>query len=525
MDTFARRIAVDLTGRTKWSEGKGPAGFSGRDHIDLLADMLFKPRKMFDQELIPIDRKKLKSELGLDPDQRFFAPADLMLNDQLHQFSSVLQGKMQRDPKYRPSTDERTVMDAQNQITAMSAFIAGKPLAIVPAEGSDTFSAVVVGGSDSGHNSNAVDQALLAMQTAYLNNGDMNPSVDRLITALNSEIQHTQSVQSKVAMELLYNEHNPWRKAAIATVLALLLLTARWITRSKYMTILLGLAILWALAEQTFGLWLRVSILDRAPVSNTYEALLWMGIVAVIIGVIGQLLQPKSWYLAAGLTASVLSILFAMLVPLADQTNSLPAVLRSNYWLVVHVLTIVASYGALLLAAVLAHVYLFKEVFLRKPSEQSNRIIVQIYRVMQIGVILLTAGTILGGVWAADSWGRFWGWDPKETWSLISIIVYFALLHARYVKWIQDFGLAVSAIVGFLAIVWTFYGVNYVMASGLHSYGFGSGGERWVAIWAIAEIIFIAICFSHKERSLMNKNRSKSTTNKASFTGVPMHSE
>jgi ABC-type transport system involved in cytochrome c biogenesis permease subunit len=80
-------------------------------------------------------------------------------------------------------------------------------------------------------------------------------------------------------------------------------------------------------------------------------------------------------------------------------------------------------------------------------------------------------------VWAAESWGRFWGWDPKETWALISILTYFAVLHARYVRWLKDFGLAASAVLGLVVIVWTFYGVNYVMATGLHSYGFGSGGE------------------------------------------------
>ncbi|MBK7404501.1 MAG: cytochrome c biogenesis protein CcsA [Phycisphaerales bacterium] len=118
----------------------------------------------------------------------------------------------------------------------------------------------------------------------------------------------------------------------------------------------------------------------------------------------------------------------------------------------------------------------------------------QTYRLMQVGLVLLTAGTILGGVWAAESWGRFWGWDPKETWALISIVVYFIMLHARYSGWIKDFGLAVAAVLGFVAIVWTFYGVNYVMATGLHSYGFGAGGEKWVGIWAVIELLFLAAC-------------------------------
>lgn len=198
--------------------------------------------------------------------------------------------------------------------------------------------------------------------------------------------------------------------------------------------------------------------------------------------------------------AALISVLFAGLVPLTDRSNSLPAVLRSNYWLIVHVLTIVASYGVLAVAAVLGHVYLVKHVLLTghkartEDGKLSHPIIAQAYRTIQVGLLLLTAGTILGGVWAADSWGRFWGWDPKETWALISIVVYFAVLHARYVGWLRDFGLAAAAVLGFVVIVWTFYGVNYVMATGLHSYGFGSGGEVWVGLWAIAEIVLLIVC-------------------------------
>lgn len=513
MDSLARRVAVDLTGRTKWAEDKGPEGFSGRDHIDLFCDLLFKPREMFRQELIPLERKPLKNTIGLDPDRKFFAPAELMLNSPLQQIGADTQAKKQRNNKYRPSSDEQAAQAAQKRMSGLAFFVTGKGLAMVPVEGSESFA--TVGISELAHGTESVQIALLSMQEAYLNGGDMDAAVEQLITSIDSKQTTAAYSQSKLNLELFYNDHNPWLKAAIATLLAMLLLCARWVVRSRILTVLVVLAIAWALAEQVLGLWLRVAILGRAPVSNTYEALLWMGIVAIILGLIGQLISPKSWYLVGGLGASVLAIFFAMLVPLEDQTNSLPAVLRSNYWLIIHVLTIVASYGALLLAAVLAHIYLVRDVLLRRPSERSDRVIVQVYRVMQIGVILLTAGTILGGVWAADSWGRFWGWDPKETWSLISIITYFGLLHARHVGWLRDFGLGVAAIVGFLAIVWTFYGVNYVMASGLHSYGFGSGGELWVFIWAITEIVFIGVCFLRRPSGPNRGKQISSSTKQA----------
>jgi ABC-type transport system involved in cytochrome c biogenesis permease subunit len=218
------------------------------------------------------------------------------------------------------------------------------------------------------------------------------------------------------------------------------------------------------------------------------------------VGLLAQVLNKgKGWYLFAGIAAAFVSVLFAGLVPLTDRTNSLPAVLRSNFWLTVHVLTIVASYGVLGVASVLGHAYLIKDVILRRAEEheakRSAALVVQTYRTIQVGLILLTAGTLLGGVWAAESWGRFWGWDPKETWALISILTYFAVLHARYVRWLEDFGLAAAAVLGLVVIVWTFYGVNYVMATGLHSFGCGSGGETWVGAWAIAEMVFLAVCW------------------------------
>ena len=497
IDTLARNLAVEITGRTRWTGARSPAALAGRDHLDLLADLLFKPNEMFQEELIPIEHLSLKSRIGLNPDARYFSPMELMLNDRLHVVSTELQSKMLRDPMYSPSPDEQALMDAQNRITAISFFVAGNGLAIVPIENTDTFASVGVHQAD--QSTEHVQRALLAMQDAYLNQGDLNAATDSLLAAIIANAPHTQATRSRVRIELFYNTHKPWQMAAIASILALLLLAIRKILHSKkittIITMLAALAIAWSAGEQALGLWLRIAILDRAPVSNTYEALLWMGIVTLTIGIFGQLRSPKSYCLPAGLIGSLLAILFAMLVPLDSQTNALPAVLRSNYWLVIHVLTIVAAYGALLLTAVLAHAHLILCILFRSQPEPNDRLIAHIYRIMQIGALLLTAGTILGGVWAADSWGRFWGWDPKETWSLISIILYFTLLHARRTEWIHDFGFAVATIVGFVAIVWTFYGVNYVLASGLHSYGFGTGGGIWLAAWIIAEIVFIQICF------------------------------
>jgi ABC-type transport system involved in cytochrome c biogenesis permease subunit len=114
-----------------------------------------------------------------------------------------------------------------------------------------------------------------------------------------------------------------------------------------------------------------------------------------------------------------------------------------------------------------------------------------LYRALQVGTLFLAVGTMLGGVWASYSWGRFWGWDPKETWALIALLGYLAILHGRMIGWIKDFGTAVGAILGYLLILMAWYGVNFVLGTGLHSYGFGSGGYTYVGGFVAFEVLVV----------------------------------
>ena len=103
-----------------------------------------------------------------------------------------------------------------------------------------------------------------------------------------------------------------------------------------------------------------------------------------------------------------------------------------------------------------------------------------IYRAMQVGVLLVAAGTILGGVWADASWGRFWGWDAKEVWALVTLLVYLVPLHGRFAGWVNTFGLVIASVVCFLSVLMAWYGVNFVLGVGLHAYGFTKGGSQGV---------------------------------------------
>ncbi len=169
--------------------------------------------------------------------------------------------------------------------------------------------------------------------------------------------------------------------------------------------------------------------------------------------------------------------------------------LRSDFWLAIHVLTIVAAYAALAVALVIGNIVITQFATRGESTPRMRENLAFIYRTIQIGTLLGVAGTVLGGVWAEISWGRFWSWDSKEVWALIFCLVYLALLHARYVRWIIEWGLAAGAVVCFAAVVMAWYGVNYVLGVGKHSYGGGAetAGQVYVLTGAGLQVVYVGI--------------------------------
>ena len=129
-------------------------------------------------------------------------------------------------------------------------------------------------------------------------------------------------------------------------------------------------------------------------------------------------------------------------------------------------------------------------------GKESPKLLDALLQSLYVGIALLIPGTILGGIWAAQSWGRFWDWDPKESWAFISSCVYLLIIHAYRFKRISGIGLAIGSIGGLLAISFTWYGVNYILGTGLHSYGFGSGGEWIYYSYVGLELAFIGFCIT-----------------------------
>ena len=277
--------------------------------------------------------------------------------------------------------------------------------------------------------------------------------------------------------------------ALITTLLALALLTL--FKKFNLSLIFTGITLI----LQLIIIAIRIYISGRAPITNMYETVMFSGFGALFLSmVVGHLKKEKIFiYMGLMYNACTLMMMNFATGMLSESIAPLVPVLRDNFWLSTHVTLIIMSYGALALSWVLANTVIFKKMFSKLNKKDEIYYGDLIYTCLKYGTIMLGGGVILGGVWADYSWGRFWGWDPKETWSLIAFIIYMAILHGRYTSWItpQRFTKLVAG--AFMSIMMAWFGVNFILASGLHSYGFSQGGALFLGCFFAAQITILII--------------------------------
>jgi ABC-type transport system involved in cytochrome c biogenesis permease subunit len=289
-----------------------------------------------------------------------------------------------------------------------------------------------------------------------------------------------------IDLEVGYNRWAPFRWAWICCLLASVALVLSVCTerRSCYISALAALG--GTLAALLIGLVTRTILKGSPPVTNLYESVVFAGFGAVLFGLIFGLKARRQGILAAALVIATLILCLADSCPsvLDPAIRPLPPVLRSNFWLAVHVATIMLSYAAFAVALGIANVTLG---FYLAGSKRPEAIKTQsrfTCETLQAGTLLLVVGTFLGAAWADYSWGRFWGWDPKEVWALITLLGYLAILHARRVGWVGNRGLAAWSVICFTLVLMTWYGVNF-LSGGLHNYGLGGGEGPYYVLGAI----------------------------------------
>jgi cytochrome c-type biogenesis protein CcsB len=321
------------------------------------------------------------------------------------------------------------------------------------------------------------------------------------LRALNPSIYPS---EKELRLESTYNHFEAFYRAVWFYGFGFLaLLIAHLRGRGRALRVIgVALAVL-SLAFHASGIVMRCLIAGRPPVTNMYESIIWVSFAVSFFGMIFFMRYRTAIYLLAALPVTLVALLLVHQMPIvmSASIDPLVPVLRDNFWLTIHVLTITLSYAAFALAMGFGHILLWR--YAREPSEARTEASMHfwLYRVLQLGVLLLAAGTILGGVWANYSWGRFWGWDPKETWALIALLCYIVTLHGRLAGWWTQFGLVVASVVCFLAVLMAWYGVNFVLGKGLHSYGFGIGGETYVATFVALDLAFVAFAVSRYRTS------------------------
>ena len=252
------------------------------------------------------------------------------------------------------------------------------------------------------------------------------------------------------------------------------------------------------------GLIIRWLVSGHVPWSNGYEAVVFIAWVTMLAGFI---FSRKNAVVIAGTAVLASLMIFVTELNLLDpEITPLQPVLKS-YWLMIHVAVITGSYGFLGLACILGFLNLTLYIFrtpktAKKISTNITELTYIAEMTMTIGVFMLTIGTFLGGIWANESWGRYWGWDPKETWALVSVLVYATILHLRFIPGLKSkFVFNLVSFWGYSAILFTFFGVNFVLV-GLHSYAQGDGlGDipSWIIYTVFVFVIYSLIAFWRKK--------------------------
>jgi cytochrome c-type biogenesis protein CcsB len=315
--------------------------------------------------------------------------------------------------------------------------------------------------------------------------------------------------EQKVLTEINYNHINifswlilPYILIGFALLVMAFIAIVKPTINIKAITKFAGFLLILTLIVHTIGLIIRWYIAEHAPWSNAYESILYIAWATALAGFIFAKRSPLS-FAATSILAGIF-IFVAFISNMNPQITNLVPVLKS-YWLMIHVAVITASYGFLGLGALLGMFVLV--LFIINRNKEDGNIVNAIKELtiineitLLIGLALVTIGNFLGGVWANESWGRYWGWDAKETWAAVTILVYAIVVHMRFVKRFNSiYAFNVAAILAYFSVIMTYFGVNYYL-SGMHSYAAGDPVPipTWVYFAVASVFALIAVASRYK---------------------------
>lgn len=473
----------------------GKRSYEGKSASEVVFTWLLVPDHWLTLPLIEVRHAGLKEALKITSSEKHFSAQSLFSNERvplIFQELSTLRSKQEKlNPYYQ------AVQRLENQLGLFQAIRTGQALRFVPNPQSDKWLAV----NELQGEPQAAFMRLSKGFVDSISEGKGQPSAEfkeaaaHFIEVARAQAPDHYADMKRIGWEEHLNKFHPFKWAWMFYLLGVICLTLNYFSPRRETDIGSWIFIGLGFALHTYGMVVRSYLSGRPPVTNMYETVVWVPWGSVLFSIILERIQKNKFLLMCSSVVAIFCLILTDLAPtvLDSSIHPLEPVLRSTFWLTTHVLIITISYAAFFLAFSLGDLLLF--FYLKdekKYAQQIRKGTQSIYRAIQIGVVLLAAGTILGGVWADYSWGRFWGWDPKETWAFIALMGYLALLHGRLAGWIRDFQLACGAIISFSLVIMAWYGVNFVLGAGLHSYGFGAGGVEYVTGFVVFHLLYVA---------------------------------
>ena len=301
----------------------------------------------------------------------------------------------------------------------------------------------------------------------------------------------------KGRQEYAFNQFLPFYRSMMIYVVALVLAAASWLNwsenlnRAAFRLVSLGLVV------HTAGLIFRMFLEGRPPVTNLYSSAIFVGWGAAVLGVVLERIFRNG---IGSVTASAVGFLtlivahhLALTSSTGDTMEMMRAVLDTNFWLATHVTSITIGYASTFLAGFLAVIYVLRGVFTRTLDAATAKTLSRmVYGIVCFATLFSFVGTILGGIWADQSWGRFWGWDPKENGALLIVIWNALILHVRWGGMVRERGLMNLALFGNIVTAWSWFGTN-MLGVGLHSYGFMDAAFWWLIGFVASQIALVVI--------------------------------
>jgi ABC-type transport system involved in cytochrome c biogenesis permease subunit len=320
--------------------------------------------------------------------------------------------------------------------------------------------------------------------------------VMQLSQSVHTKTLVTEDVPTPTTLEWLFNQWNPFYYALCLYVVLFLMVLMGWLFNKERLLSWAYSGLFGTFLIHTVAILIRMFIQGRPPVTNLYTSAIFVGWMAIVLGLIFERLYKNG---IGSLVSSVIGFLTLIiahhLAIQGDTLEMMQAVLDSNFWLSTHVVTVTMGYSATFLAGFLAHIYIVRGIFTKQLDTSTQQSLSKMtYATICFALFFSAVGTILGGIWADQSWGRFWGWDPKENGALLIVLWNAVILHARWAGLIRQRGLMACAVFGNIITSFSWFGVN-MLGVGLHSYGFMDKAFVWLVLFVFTQLFVIWLGF------------------------------